>query len=98
MSWIVEISLKNEDNEVRSLTIPKGHVFENKRIGTGVQNVAAARDYTFVLSPKSVLKIDIEVLCINQRLSSPSGSYNMTCFKINKPFVNQDDLWSVMQP
>lgn len=98
MSWIIEISLKNEDSEERVIPIPKGHVFEKKSIGTGIQNVAAAHDYNVVLPPNSVVKIDIEVLCINQHLSPPSGSYNMTCFKINKPFANQDDPWSVMQP
>jgi len=98
MFWTIEIKLKNEDNEQHRLTIPKGHVFEKKSIGTGIQNVAAAHDYPVVLPPRSEIAMVIEVFCINQHLSPPSGSYNLTCFKISKSFANQQDLWSIMQP
>ncbi len=98
MSWKTEISLKNNSDREFKIKIPKGQIFENKTIGTGKQNVASLKDYEFILPPKSTLKVEIDVLCINQKLSSPSGLYNITQFKINKEFENQDHLWSLMKP
>ena len=98
MSWTIEIRLKNEDNEEHLLKIPKGHIFEKKSIGSGIQNVAAIKDYSVILPAQASITIDIEVLCINQRLSPPSGNYNLTCFKINQQFNDQEHLWSIMHP
>ncbi|MDR1201635.1 MAG: hypothetical protein LBL58_08415 [Tannerellaceae bacterium] len=98
MPWKTEISLKNNTDRECKIKIPKGQIFENKTIGTGKQNVVALKDYEFTLLPKSTLKVEIDVLCINQRLSSPSGLYNITQFKINKKFENQDQLWNLMNP
>ena len=98
MPWKTEISLKNNTDRGCKIKIPKGQVFENKTIGTGKQNVAASKNYEFFLPPKSTLKVEIDVFCINRRLSSPSGFYNITQFKINKEFENQDQLWDLMNP
>jgi hypothetical protein len=98
MNCKTEISLKNNTDRECKIKIPKGQIFENKTIGTGKQNVAAQKDYEFRLPPKSTLKVEIDVLCINQRLSMPSGFYNITQFRINKEFENQDQLWDLMNP
>ena len=98
MPWTTEITLKNNLNTNFRYKIPKGQVFENKQIATGIQNVASANDYIFEIPANSTITVEIEVLCINQNLSSPNGNYNLTYFKINKPFQNQQELWSFMKP
>jgi hypothetical protein len=96
MSWTVEISVKNDTPYDQQVRIRKGQVFENKKIGTGKQNVAASKDYTFVLPHNSTQKLAIEVWCINQRLQSPQGALNVTNFQVSSDFQTQQDLWDVM--
>jgi len=98
MGWTTEITLKNKTNRDFECKIPKGQVFENKQIGSGKQNVAAAREYVFNVPANLTISVEIEVLCINEHLSSPSGSYNVTYFKVDKDFNNQRELWSIMKP
>jgi len=97
MAWKTEIKLKNNTPDDLLFTIPKGQLFENKKIGSGIQNVAAAREYKLIVPGHSRIIVEIEVLCINQSLSPPSGmSGNIAVFKINKDFGNQNDLWANM--
>jgi hypothetical protein len=97
MSWKTEITLTNNRNEDVLCLIPKGLIFENKRIGTSVQNVAASRDYQLVIPALSTLKVDVEVLCINRSFSPPNGQLaNVTIFKIDRPFKTQDELWQAL--
>ncbi|MDB5226580.1 MAG: hypothetical protein JWN78_773 [Bacteroidota bacterium] len=98
MAWTTEISLKNNTDKEYRVTIPKGQIFENKTIGTGKQNVASLKDYKITIPAKSIIKVEIEVLCINQKLSSPTGLYNITPFKIKNQFEDQDQLWDLMKP
>jgi hypothetical protein len=97
MSWRTEVSLKNNsDNDVLCV-IPKGQVFDNKKIGSGIQNVAASREYKLIIPAKSRMKLEVEVYCINRRFSSPSGSPgNVTVFQIDQSFSSQEDLWKIM--
>ena len=97
MAWKTEIKLRNDTPDDLLFTIPKGQLFENKNIGTGIQNVAAAREYRLIVPGSSRLIVEIEVLCINRSFSSPSGQAgNLTIFKINKNFNSQDGLWNLM--
>jgi hypothetical protein len=96
MSWTTEITIKNTSNSRLKCKVKKGQVFENKKIGTGLQNVAAAKDYVFDLFPNSTQTVQIEVLCINQSLSPPYGPLNITNFAVNKGFHSQQHLWSIM--
>jgi hypothetical protein len=96
MAWTTEITIKNVSNSNLKCKVKKGQIFENKKIGTGLQNVAAAKDYVFELPPNSIQVVQIEVLCINQKLSSPHGFLNITNFIVNQDFHSQEDLWSIM--
>ena len=97
MSWITEVALKNNSDDDVLCVIPKGQVFENKDIGTGIQNVAAEREYRLIIPAKSRLTVEISVLCINRSFSSPSGKAgNVTIFKIDQPFKDQHELWKIM--
>lgn len=97
MSWITEIVLKNNTDDDVLCMIPKGQIFENKKIGSGLQNMAAAREYRLIIPAQSRLSVDIEVCCINRRLSPPSGvPGNVTIFQIDRPFNTQDELWALM--
>jgi hypothetical protein len=97
MSWRTEISLKNNTNDDQLFVIPKGQVFENKKINTGLQNVAAAREYRLIIPANSRLVVEVQVYCVNEKLSSPHGFIgNITVFKIDKPFKTQDELWGIM--
>lgn len=96
MAWTTEITIKNTSNSKLRCKVKKGQIFENKKIGTGLQNVAAVQDYVFDLPPHSTQVVQIDVLCINQRLRSPQGFLNITNFAVAKDFYSQDDLWSVM--
>jgi hypothetical protein len=98
MSWKAEISLKNNIGKSVKCIIPKGQVFENKKVGTGYQNVAAAQEYVIEINPYSEITIEIDVLCINKNLLPPEGDYNLAFFKVSKNFTNQDDLWKIMSP
>lgn len=96
MAWTAQITIQNKSNTRFRYKVKKGQVFENKKIGTGLQNVAAIKDYIFEIQPNSTETVSVEVLCINQKLKSPSGSYNLTNFMIHKDFQTQEDLWSIM--
>ena len=97
MAWKTEIKLRNNTNDDLLFTIPKGQLFENKKIGTGIQNVAAAREYKLIIPGNSRLIVEIEVLCVNQNFSSPSGKPgNITIYKFNKDFESQESLWNQM--
>jgi len=98
MSWTTEITINNKTSQNCTCRIKKGQIFENKKIGTGLQNVAAARDYTVEIPPNSIISVNIEVLCINQQLASPKGSLNATNYFIGRDFSDQASLWSIMQP
>jgi len=98
MSWTIEIKLKNNLSKDFEIKVPKGQIFENKKIGTGLQNVASAHDYVFKIPANSSITVDIEVYCINQHLSPPLGNYNVTFFKIDKNFNDQNELWALMKP
>lgn len=96
MSFKIEISLGNNSPDDVLCVIPQGHIFENKEVGTGHQNVAAAREYRLILPAGSKLSVDIDALCINQSYSPPSGVGNVSVFKIDQPFASQDELWKIM--
>lgn len=53
MSWKTEVSLKNNTADDVLCVIPQGQVFENKKIGTGIQNMAAAREYRLIIPANS---------------------------------------------
>lgn len=97
MSIKVEIKLRNDTSDDVLCTIPKGHIFENKKLGIKLQNVAAARDYQLIIPAKSRINAEIECLCINRYLGSPTGEAgNITIFKIDQPFESQQQLWNII--
>lgn len=96
MSYRVDIKLKNNEPYDVVCVIPQGHVFENKQIGTGRQNVAAVRQYTLVIPAGSTISVGIDAYCMNASYSPPSGPGNVSIFKINKPFQSQQELWQLM--
>ena len=97
MPYPVEIKLKNNQSFDTLCVIPQGHVFENKKIGTGRQNVAACKRYEILIPAGSSISVTIDTYCLNQSLAHPRGLGNVTIFKVNKPFSTQSDLWSLMQ-
>jgi hypothetical protein len=97
MSFPVQIKLKNNQNFDTLCVIPKGHIFENKLVGAGRQNVAAIKEYEILIPAGSSITVTIETLCVNQTYSRPSGPGNVSIFKINKPFTSQSDLWGLMK-
>ncbi len=97
MSFPVEIKLKNNQPFDTLCVIPQGHVFENKKIGTGRQNVAACKKYEILIPAGSSITVTIETFCLNKSYASPSGPGNVTIFKVNKPFSTQSDLWGLMK-
>jgi hypothetical protein len=56
MPWKIGMTLKNPLDRDFNCTIRKGQVFENEKIGTGYQNVAAAKDYSFLIPANSTLE------------------------------------------
>lgn len=97
MTFKTSISLQNNTPEDVICVVPKGQIFENKKIGIGTQNVASAREYKLIIPGNSKISVDIDVLCINQHLSSPNGQKgNVTIFKIDKDFEDQNDLWRIL--
>ena len=97
MSWKTEISLKNNSNNDVICVVPKGQVFENKTIGSGIQNVAASREYRLIVPANSRLTVEVDVFCINRSFSPPNGIQGViTVFSIDQPFSNQDELWRIM--
>lgn len=97
MSWTTEISMRNNRVEDILCVIPQGLVFENKNVGSQIQNVAAAREYRLIIPAESKMTVDIKVDCINQSFSGPNGQQgNVTVFVIDQPFFDQDELWQIM--
>ena len=97
MCWTAEIVLVNKTGVWVKVQVRKGQVFSNKKVGTGYQNVAAARDYTFNLPPFDTSTQTIEVLCINEKLKPPVGFLNISAYMISKDFQTQNDLWEIMR-
>lgn len=98
MSWSTTITLTNKRTEDVLCVIPKGLVFENKAIGTTVQNVAASREYKLIVPAGSTMQVTVEVYCINQPFQPPNGQAGkITIFKIDQPFGDQAELWQIMQ-
>lgn len=97
MAYKVEITIGNNTSEDVICMIPKGHVFENKVVGTRRQNVAAAREYRLVIPAGSSVTVDIEALCLNRTYARPSGPANVSIFKVSSAFSSQADLWAMMQ-
>ena len=97
MPWKIEISLKNNSDSDLKVKIPKGQIFENKKIGSGIQNVASVRDYQLIIPAKSRITVEIEVYCINRHLSPPTGQLgNLTIYKISQDFNDQQNLWNIL--
>ena len=96
MSWTAEIVVNNTTPYKCPFKIKKGQIFENKKMGTGLQNVAAIRDYFFEIPANTKQAVSIEVLCINQHLRPPSGQLNLTNLQVTGNFLNQNDLWELM--
>lgn len=95
MSWKTEISLRNNKPDDVLCVIPKGQVFENKKIGTSIQNVAAVREYRLIIPASSRLVVEIDVLCINRSFSPPQGQPgNVSIYKLFDDFADQNDLWN----
>jgi hypothetical protein len=97
MSYRLTITLRNDTDDDILCTIPKGQVFENKKAGTHLQNLATAREYKLIVPAHSRLIFELEALCTNRSFSSPTGGPgNVTIFKIDWPFTSQQDLWRLM--
>ena len=97
MSWTTEISMRNNRDEDILCVIPQGLVFENKNVGSQVQNVAASREYRLIIPAESKMTVEIQVDCINRAFSAPNGQAgSVTVFVIDQPFSDQDELWRIM--
>ncbi len=84
MPWKTEIALKNNRSDDILCIIPQGMVFENKSIGSGVQNVAASREYRLLIPADSKMTVELNVDCINQSFRPPRGLQgNVTIFVID---------------
>jgi hypothetical protein len=93
----VTLTLRNDTEDDVMCVVPKGQVFENKTVGTGRQNLAAARDYRLVIPARSRVTLELEALCLNRTMSPPSGTPGrMTIFRVAEPFQSQQDLWGIM--
>ncbi len=97
MCFKVTVTLRNDEAEDVVCVIPRGQVFENKKVGTGLQNLAVARDYRLVIPAGCRITAELQAFCVNQSLRPPGGALgNITVFKIDAPFEDQDDLWRVI--
>jgi len=97
MSWKTDISLRNNKDEDVICVIPKGQIFENKKVGTSVQNVAAAREYRLIIPASSRITVEIDVLCINRSFSPPSGlAGSISIYKVAVNFSDQQELWDAL--
>lgn len=98
MSWKTEITVTNNRTEDVICIIPKGQIFENKRVEGLIQNVAAAREYRLIIPGSSKLVVEVEVLCINEFFSPPKGQLgNVSIYKIASDFRSQQDLWNILK-
>lgn len=97
MPWKTDISLRNNKAEDVICVIPKGQIFENKKVGTSVQNVAAAREYRLIIPASSRLVVEIDVLCINRSFSPPRGlPGSISVYKVADTFIDQQTLWEAL--
>lgn len=97
MSYKVTVKMRNDSEVDVACIIPHGQVFENKTIGSGKQNLAAAREYRLIIPAKSRIIAELDAFCVNRSFSSPSGTPgNITIFKIDKALSSQDDVWSTI--
>jgi hypothetical protein len=97
MAWKTEISIRNNKPEDVLCVIPKGQIFENKKVGTSVQNVAAAREYRLIIPASSKIVVEIDVFCINRTFAAPKGLPGaVSIYQINLPFGSQQQLWDAL--
>jgi hypothetical protein len=89
------LTLENRTAAALEFTVPKGQVFENRELGSGRQNLAAAREQTTRLEPQGECEFRVDALCMNRNLSGPNGSLgNLTVLKLrDDSFSDQTELW-----
>lgn len=95
--WKAAISYTNHTDTVQEFIIHKGQFIENSEMGTGVQNVAVAREYSVAVPAQTSEELLVDIYCANEPLHSPCGlSGNLTNLRVDCAFDGQGQLWAIL--
>jgi hypothetical protein len=95
--FAVRLQVENLTDSTLWARIPKGQVFENKRPGRRVQNLASSREEAIQeLPPHRLVEVTVDALCLNRHWAPPEGQAgNLTIFRMrDSTFTRQTDLWA----
>lgn len=97
--FYVRLKLENRHTHKLKCIIPKGQIFENRKVTTKTQNIVTSERYEIELDIGEVKYYDIETFCLNQTLDPPNYTDGrITIYEIiNKNYMTQDDLWRIIQ-
>ena len=88
------IEISNDSDEEVEILLPVGSIIEVD-ISSRVQNIALSKTYRFIIPPYSVLKTQVEGVCLNRDLGGPSmANGRFTPFRYDSSTIEQDDVWS----
>jgi hypothetical protein len=94
VSFQVELTLENPGFEEVKVNIPKGLLFECIAPRERVQNLMAARSYTFVVPAGSKLDVIVEAFCANRSFAPPQGApMRVTPFMPAASLNSQREVW-----
>ena len=95
--WKAAISYANHTDTVQEFIIHKGQFIENSEMGTGVQNVAVAREYSVAVPAQTSEELLVDIYCANEPLHSPCGLRgNLTNLRVDCAFDGQGQLWAIL--
>jgi hypothetical protein len=94
MTFEVELVLENPGRDETKVVVPQGMVFENVDPRSRVQNLLAARPYTFVVPAGSTVTVVVDAYCANSSLSPPkNATMRVTTFATIPTLSSQRDAW-----
>ena len=90
------IEIANDCDEEVEIILPIGSIIEVD-VSSRMQNIALSKIYKFIIPPYSILKTQVEGVCLNQDLSGPSmASGRITPFRYDSTAIDQDEVWSTV--
>ena len=90
------IEIANDSGEEAEIIIPVGSIIEVD-VSSRMQNISLSTTYRFTIPPYSVLKTQVEGVCLNRDLTGPSmANGRFTPFRYDSTTIDQADVWSTV--
>ena len=83
-------------NEEAEIILPVGSIIEVD-VSSRMQNICLSKTYRFIIPPYSVLRTQVEGVCLNRDLNDPfMANGRFTPFRYDSTTIDQNDIWSTV--